>query len=950
MLRRAFDAQHEVDASEVPLEPQLTARLREIAAPALVVVGREDAVQVLEISRRIARDVPRAELVELDGLAHLPSLEAPEVVGPARARLPHPRLARAAGGARRSGQHAAPRAQGGGVSRRSWRLCILSVGAARRVWRCVLLVLCAAAAVAPPASAASTCASQQLAVQPLQSGTFYIDSATDYLGSYVGYRVTNSAGAGRDGLWQRLEAFSGGVVGPASGGSVTAPLPLDPVAAGGSTTGYAYLRAPSPTTAVQLHDVVLYDGRPGAGGVEVCRETQTISTVQEVIKAAANKVDGASLSTASATLGGTFELTVTGSSGQIGAGIDTDPGVVRFSPAVAGDWPSSAFRLTGVSHRLPITAAPVADVLSRSGMSGPDRQYAVTYSFRVVGTTSGPTPVVPVQNIASGTQVKHTDPGSLGTLAPIPKVTSNATMSVRADVRGPITSGNVVPLQATLANAGSGAITVDEVILQLPPTWTATAGSATRDGAPLDDPYDAGGGKLHLVGPFTVPAGGATRLQLDAVAGAPGSSGAFTAVASLPGGQIDATTDPSDTAPASVTLGVVGAPDAVDDALFAAKDRLTRLDVLANDDTGNAVPDLAIVTPPAHGTADVVGTQVAYEPDPGYVGADTFVYRLTTSTGSDDATVKLTVAAPPPLSPPSAPGPAPPAAAPPAPAPRDSAGVGTAPQRQTVAVPDGGSVRLLDAEGRPSTSVTVTGQGTYELDPATGEIAFTPVLGFTGAAEPVVFRVTDASGAHGDASYAPTVLPPAGPVPAPRSSTGVGAAEQGASLPKPAGGMVRLLDGSTPATSLDVRGEGTYSVDTASGWVRFVPAKGFWGAATPVTYRVTDAYGQHATASYTPAVTRPAAPPAGPETSTGVGTAGQAVALPCPTAGRCACCRADRPSRRSPSPARARTRWIRPPGACRSSPCSASRDARRRWPTGWSTPTARRPPPPTPPR
>lgn len=82
MLRRAFEAQHDVDADEVPLEPRLAERLGEIDVPALVVLGREDAEEMQEISRRIARLLPQAELVELDGLAHLPSLEAPEVVGP----------------------------------------------------------------------------------------------------------------------------------------------------------------------------------------------------------------------------------------------------------------------------------------------------------------------------------------------------------------------------------------------------------------------------------------------------------------------------------------------------------------------------------------------------------------------------------------------------------------------------------------------------------------------------------------------------------------------------------------------------------------------------------------------------------------------------------------------------------------------------------------------------
>ena len=155
-----------------------------------------------------------------------------------------------------------------------------------------LLVRLAAAAVAAlacapsVASAASTCAARGYAITPLQSNTFYIDVASRYLGSYVGYGVRNSTGASRSELWLRLESFSGWRIAPATGAAETSPVPLGTVASGASTPSYAYLTASAATTAAQSHDVVLYSGRPGAGGTEVCRETQTISSVQDVIKAA----------------------------------------------------------------------------------------------------------------------------------------------------------------------------------------------------------------------------------------------------------------------------------------------------------------------------------------------------------------------------------------------------------------------------------------------------------------------------------------------------------------------------------------------------------------------------------------------------------------------------------------------------------------------------------------
>src|SRR3954468_24576697 len=73
--------------------------------------------------------------------------------------------------------------------------------------------LFAASFVAVPAAhASSTCLARNYAVAPLQSNVFYIDTQTNYLGSYVGFKVTNNTGAGQPALWMRLENFSGGQV------------------------------------------------------------------------------------------------------------------------------------------------------------------------------------------------------------------------------------------------------------------------------------------------------------------------------------------------------------------------------------------------------------------------------------------------------------------------------------------------------------------------------------------------------------------------------------------------------------------------------------------------------------------------------------------------------------------------------------------------------------------
>jgi hypothetical protein len=56
------------------------------------------------------------------------------------------------------------------------------------------------------------------------------------------------------------------------------------------------------------------------------------------------------------------------------------------------------------------------------------------------------------------------------------------------------------------------------------------------------------------------------------------------------------------------------------------------------------------------------------------------------------------------------------------------------------------------------TTLTVTGVGTYEVAPGTGDITFTAETRFTGLAPPVTYRVTDAYGQARSATYTVRVL------------------------------------------------------------------------------------------------------------------------------------------------------------------------------------------------
>jgi 3-oxoadipate enol-lactonase len=81
MQRDAFAAQIGVDADFEPNDPPVAERLREIAAPALVLAGADDVEDFRRIGERLVAELPAAEpLVVIDGAAHLPALERPDAV------------------------------------------------------------------------------------------------------------------------------------------------------------------------------------------------------------------------------------------------------------------------------------------------------------------------------------------------------------------------------------------------------------------------------------------------------------------------------------------------------------------------------------------------------------------------------------------------------------------------------------------------------------------------------------------------------------------------------------------------------------------------------------------------------------------------------------------------------------------------------------------------------
>ncbi|MBX9246032.1 hypothetical protein ICW40_14595 [Actinotalea ferrariae] len=149
------------------------------------------------------------------------------------------------------------------------------------------------------------------------------------------------------------------------------------------------------------------------------------------------------------------------------------------------------------------------------------------------------------------------------------------------------------------------------------------------------------------------------------------------------------------------------------------------------------------------------------------------------------------------------------------------------------------------------TELVVDGEGTWTV--AGGVVTFTPEPGFLVDPTPVTYRITDANGltdtAEVTVTYVPTATPDsdlANPIGTP-VTVDVLADDLGDLDPT----SVRLVGPTGPVTTLVVAGEGTWTVDPATGAVTFTPEAGYELDPTPVTYQVTDSTGDTVGATVT---------------------------------------------------------------------------------------------------
>ena len=278
----------------------------------------------------------------------------------------------------------------------------------------------------------------------------------------------------------------------------------------------------------------------------------------------------------------------------------------------------------------------------------------------------------------------------------------------------------------------------------------------------------------------------------------------------------------------------------------------TKAPKLIDPETGEPTDEPVVI--PGEGTYTIEDGKVKFQPEPQFTGKGEGVEVQRVDKNGTPVTAKYT-----------------PKVVPVTPTGEDKTSVGPKGQPQTgTPVFNGGSVeingkeetveidkdvpaKLIDPKtGDPVDSVTVEGEGTYTIDPKTGEVTFTPKPEFLGTATGVTVQRQDKNGTPVTAKYTPTVTP----VTATVDKTSEGPKNTAQSETPEFTGDVDLDvpptfdDGTTTRT---VEGEGTYTIDK-DGKVTFTPEKDYVGTGEGVTVVRKDKAGKTISATYTPTV------------------------------------------------------------------------------------------------
>ena len=197
-------------------------------------------------------------------------------------------------------------------------------------------------------------------------------------------------------------------------------------------------------------------------------------------------------------------------------------------------------------------------------------------------------------------------------------------------------------------------------------------------------------------------------------------------------------------------------------------------------------------------------------------------------------------------------------------------------KEETVEIDTTKPAKLVDpTTGKPTdeTTVKVPNEGTYTIDPKSGEVTFTPEPNFTGKTSGIKVQRVDKNGTPATATYTPIVVPVT-PTGEEKTTVGIQGATQKATPNFTPGKTtvngvektveidktkpVKFVDPETgkptDKTTIKVPNEGAYTIDPKSGEVTFTPEPNFTGRGTGVTVQRVDKNGTPAESTYTPTV------------------------------------------------------------------------------------------------
>ena len=197
-------------------------------------------------------------------------------------------------------------------------------------------------------------------------------------------------------------------------------------------------------------------------------------------------------------------------------------------------------------------------------------------------------------------------------------------------------------------------------------------------------------------------------------------------------------------------------------------------------------------------------------------------------------------------------------------------------KEETVEIDNDKPAKLVDpATGQPTdeTTVKVPNEGTYTIDPKSGEVTFTPEPQFKGKTLGIKVQRVDKNGTPATATYTPIVVPVT-PTGEEKTTEGIQGAVQKATpnftpgkttvngeektveidQTKPAKFVDPATGQLTDETTIKVPNEGTYTIDPNSGEVTFTPEPSFKGRGTGVSIQRVDKNGTPAESTYTPTV------------------------------------------------------------------------------------------------